>query len=105
MGHGRRSWRRDLDLILDRHLRERREEKGDGFEGMWIGYCRGEMGFAGVRGDLGPTSGCGAPRLRRREFDLEGGGGGTIWGAISAARSRLHWGASRLVRSRVGAVV
>ena len=52
-------------VISYRRLRERREEKGDGFEGMWIGYYSGEMGFAGVRGDLEPTFACGEPRLRR----------------------------------------
>ena len=52
-------------VISDRRLCERREEKGDGFEGMWIGYCRGEMGFADVRGDLGSASAYGAPRLRQ----------------------------------------
>ena len=88
MGHGRRSWRRDLDLILDRHLRERREEKGDGFEGMWIGYCRGEMSFAGMRGDLRPAFACGALRLRRRDFDLEGSSGGAILAMRFRVRSR-----------------
>ena len=28
-------------VISEVRLSERREEKGDGFEGMWIGYCRG----------------------------------------------------------------
>ena len=51
-------------MISKVKLSERREEKGDGFEGMWIEYCRGEMGFAGVRGDIGPASACGVPRLR-----------------------------------------
>ena len=78
----------DLDVISDQRLHETREEKGDGFEGMWIGYCRGEMGFAGVRGDLGPASECGAPRLRRRKFDLEGDGGGAILAMRSGVRSR-----------------
>ena len=27
-------------VISEVRLSERREEKGDGFEGMWIGYCR-----------------------------------------------------------------
>nr|POF00747.1 hypothetical protein CFP56_65373 [Quercus suber] len=60
-------------MILEVRLSERREEKGDGLEGMWIGYCRGwpfersdspamwerrigdvggEMGFADVRESL-----------------------------------------------------
>ena len=51
-------------VISDWHMCERREEKGDGFEGMWIGYYRGEMGFASVRGDLRPASTCRVPRLR-----------------------------------------
>ena len=45
---------------------------------MWIGYCRGETGFAGVKGDLRLTSACGVPRLRRRELDLEGSDGSAI---------------------------
>ena len=76
------------DVISEMRLSERREEKGDGFEGMWIGYCRGEMSFAGVRGDLRPAFACGAPRLRRREFDLEGSGGGAILAMRFRVRSR-----------------
>ena len=29
------------DVISEVRSSERREEKGDGFEGMWLGYCRG----------------------------------------------------------------
>ena len=32
----------DLGSVISKvRLSERREEKGDGFEGMGIGYCRG----------------------------------------------------------------
>ena len=32
----------DLDSVISKvRLSERREEKGDWFEGIWIGYCRG----------------------------------------------------------------
>ena len=75
-------------VISNRRLSERREEKGDRFEGMWIGYCRGEMSFAGVRGDLRPAFACGALRLRRREFDLEGSNGGAILAMRFRVRSR-----------------
>ena len=74
-------------VISNRHLRERRKEKGDRFEGMWIGYCRGEMGFASVRGDLRPASTCGVPRLRWREFDLEGGR--SMWSGVRPRRCDL----------------
>ena len=74
-------------VILEVRLSERREEKGDGFEGMWIGYCRGEMSFAGVRGDLRPAFACGASRLRRREFNLEGGSSSAILAMRSGVRS------------------
>ena len=46
------------------------------------------MGFADVRGDLGSASVCGAPRLSRREFDLEGGSGGAILAMRSGVQSR-----------------
>ena len=78
----------DLDVISDQRLHETREAKGDGFEGMWIGYCKGEMGFAGVKGDLRLTSACGVPRLRRREFNLEGSGGSAILAMRFGVRSR-----------------
>ena len=46
----------DLDgVILEVRLSERREEKGDGFEGMWIGYCRGWVQEKCFVGDVGVT--------------------------------------------------
>ena len=59
------------------------------------------MGFASVRGDLGSASVCGAPRLRRREFDLEGSGGGAILAMRSGVQSRWRdLGGARVRRDR-----
>ena len=43
------------DVISKVRLSERREEKGDGFEGMWIGYCRGWVREKCFVGDVGVT--------------------------------------------------
>ena len=43
----------------------REEKKREmGLKGLWIGYYRGQMGFVGVKGDLGLASACGALGLR-----------------------------------------
>ena len=43
------------DVISKVRLSERREEKGDGFEGRWIGYCRGWVREKCFVGDVGVT--------------------------------------------------
>ena len=96
-GAGVRSWRSDLGVISKVRLSERREEKGDKFEGMWIGYCRGWVWEKCFTGDVGAMDRrCWRwDGLRRREGGFCLGGSSTC-----RAQSGRSWGWVREEKKR-----
>ena len=85
-------------MMTEVRLSERREEKGDGFEGMWIGYCRGWVWEKCFTSDMGVTDRrCwrwDGLYWREGEFCLGGSStckaqSGWRWGWVD--RVRWHW--------------